>query len=53
VEVRGRQVKGHIAGDPTISVEHTLDADPVGRTGVWAKRDAITAFRSFSASSAR
>jgi hypothetical protein len=53
VEVRGRQVKGHIAGDPTISVEHTLDADPVGRTGVWAKRDAITAFRSFSASSTR
>jgi hypothetical protein len=49
VEVRGRQVRGYIAGDPTISVEHTLDADPVGRVGVWAKRDAITAFRSFSA----
>ena len=49
VEVRGRQVRGYIAGDPTISVEHTLDADPVGRVGVWAKRDAITAFRGFTA----
>ena len=51
VEVRGKQVRGHIAGDPTISVEHTLDVDPVGRVGVWAKRDAITAFRGFSATS--
>ena len=49
VEVRGRQVRGYIAGDPTISVEHTLDADPAGRVGVWAKRDAITAFRGFTA----
>ena len=48
VEVRGRQVRGYIAGDTTISVEHTLDVDPVGRVGVYAKRDAITAFRSFS-----
>ena len=49
VEVRGRQVRGYIAGDPTISVQHTLDAEPVGRVGVWAKRDAITAFRAFTA----
>jgi hypothetical protein len=48
VEVRGSRVRGYIAGDTTISVEHTLDAAPVGRVGVWAKRDAITAFRSFS-----
>ncbi len=47
VEVRGRQVRGYIAGDTTISVEHTLDADPSGRVGVWAKRDAITGFREF------
>jgi hypothetical protein len=53
VELRGRQVRGHIAGDPTISVEHTLDVDPVGRVGVWAKRDAITAFRAFTASPSR
>ncbi len=49
VEVRGRQVRGYIAGDSTISVEHVLDADPAGRVGVWVKRDAITAFRAFSA----
>lgn len=49
VEVRGRQVRGYIAGDTTISVEHTLDADPAGRVGVWAKRDAITGFRAFTA----
>lgn len=53
VEVRGKQVRGHIAGDPTISVEHTLDVEPVGRVGVWAKRDAITAFRGFAVSPSR
>jgi hypothetical protein len=30
-------------------VEHVLDDDPAGRVGVWVKRDAITAFRAFSA----
>lgn len=49
VQVRGRNVRGHIAGDTTISVDHTLDVDPVGRVGVWVKRDAITAFRDFRA----
>ena len=53
VEVRGKQVRGHIAGDPTISVEHTLEVEPVGRVGVWAKRDAVTAFRTFTVSPAR
>ena len=48
VEVRGKHVRGHIAGDPTISVEHTLEVEPVGRVGVWAKRDAITVFRGFN-----
>jgi len=47
VEIRGRQVRGYIAGDSTISVEHTLDAEPTGRVGAWAKRDAVTAFRDF------
>ena len=50
VEVRGRQVRGYIAGDTTLSVEHMLDVDPAGRVGVWAKRDAITGFRNFRAS---
>lgn len=49
VEVRGRQVHGFIAGDTTISVSHALDAAPAGRIGVWAKRDAVTAFRGFTA----
>lgn len=49
VELNGPVVRGYIAGDTTISVEHTLDAAPTGRVGVWAKRDAITAFRSFRA----
>ena len=50
VQVNGRHVGGHIAGDTTISVEQTLDVDPVGRVGVWVKRDAITGFRDFRAS---
>ena len=49
VEIRGPRVRGYVAGDTTISVEHVLDTEPVGRVGVWAKRDAVTAFRSFSA----
>jgi len=53
VEIRGRQVRGYIAGDTTISVEHTLDMDPVGRVGVWVKRDAITGFRNYDASPQR
>ena len=47
VEIRGRQVRGYIAGDSTISVEHTLDTDPAGRVGLWVKRDAITGFRAY------
>ena len=50
VQVNGTHVRGHVAGDTTISVEHTLDAAPAGRVGVWVKRDAITAFRDFRAS---
>jgi len=49
VEIDGQRVRGFIAGDTTISVEHTLDVEPAGRVGVWAKRDAVTAFRSFAA----
>ena len=49
VERNGPSVHGYIAGDTTIAVTHTLAASPTGRVGVWAKRDAITAFRNFSA----
>jgi hypothetical protein len=48
VEIRGRRVRGYIAGDSTISVEHTLDTEPAGRVGLWVKRDAITGFRGYS-----
>ena len=47
VEVEGPRVRGYIASDTTLSVEHTLESEPVGRVGVYAKRDAITAFRNF------
>lgn len=47
VEIRGRQVRGYIAGDTTISVQHTLDTEPAGRVGLWVKRDAVTAFRGY------
>ena len=53
VEVGGRQVRGYIAGDTTISVHHTLDTDLVGRVGLWTKRDAITAFRGYTATPQR
>ncbi|HEX6313606.1 MAG TPA: hypothetical protein VFZ73_02055 [Gemmatimonadaceae bacterium] len=49
VELNGPSVRGYIAGDTTIAVQHTLDAPQTGRVGVWAKRDAITAFRNFTA----
>lgn len=53
VEIRGRQIRGYVAGDTTISVEHTLDTDPVGRVGLWVKRDAVTAFRNYAATPQR
>ncbi len=53
VEVRGNRVRGFLAGDTTLSVSHTLDVAPAGRVGVWAKRDAITGFRAFSAVAAQ
>lgn len=49
VELNGASVRGYIAGDTSISVTHTLAAPQTGRVGVWVKRDAITAFRNFSA----
>jgi diadenosine tetraphosphatase ApaH/serine/threonine PP2A family protein phosphatase len=49
VELNGASVRGYIAGDTTISVTHTLEAPQTGRVGVWVKRDAITAFRNFTA----
>ena len=49
VELQGPNVRGYIAGDTTISVSHVLDGAKTGRVGVWAKRDAITGFRNFSA----
>ena len=49
VEIHGPEVRGYVASDTTISVVHTLDSAPVGRVGVWVKRDALTAFRSFVA----
>ena len=52
VTIRDNQVRGMIAGDTTIAIAHSLDVAPVGRVGVWVKRDAITAFRDFDTSAA-
>ncbi len=53
VRIEGREVSGQVAGDTSISVHHTLDAAPAGRVGVWAKRDAITAFRQLTVTPSR
>lgn len=49
VELAGPSVRAYIAVDSTIAVAHTLEAPPTGRVGVWTKRDAVTAFRDFTA----
>lgn len=46
VTVEGATVTGTVTGR-NVSVEHTLAAPPVGRVGLWTKRDAVTAFRDF------
>jgi hypothetical protein len=49
VAIRGRQVRVHVSGHDSVRAEHELPAPPAGRVGLWVKRDAITAFRSFIA----
>lgn len=43
ITVEGRRVRGDMAGG--FSVEHELPGAVSGRLGLWAKRDAVTAFR--------
>jgi hypothetical protein len=43
ITVDGRRVRGDMAGG--FSVEHELPHAVSGRLGLWAKRDAVTAFR--------
>lgn len=45
VQVRDRKVSASIAGNSALALEHTLDAAPSGKVGVWVKRDAVTAFK--------
>jgi hypothetical protein len=49
VTIRGTSLSASIAGNATLALKHTLDAAPSGRVGVWVKRDAVTAFRRFTA----
>ena len=49
VTVRGTSLSASITGNTTLALAHTLDAVPSGRVGVWVKRDAVTAFRQFTA----
>ncbi|WP_331051236.1 hypothetical protein [Gemmatimonas sp.] len=50
VTVNGKTARVALASDSTLSITHTFDTAPTGRVGVWVKRDAITAFRSFEVS---
>jgi hypothetical protein len=52
VTVNGAEVRGSVTGTP-LTVEHKFESPLTGRIGVWTKRDAITAFRDFSAAAAR
>ena len=49
VTIRDREVSALIDGKPSVELKHTLDAAISGRVGLWVKRDAVTAFRNFSA----
>ncbi len=49
VTIRGRELAVSIANNRVLALAHTLDAEPSGRVGLWVKRDAVTAFRNFSA----
>lgn len=48
VTLRNGVVQGMVVGTD-MSVEHKLQASIPGRVGVWAKRDAISAFKNFRA----
>ena len=47
LEVDGNRVT--VAANDTIALTHELPGKVLGRVGLWTKRDAITAFRNFSA----
>ena len=49
VTIRGREVRATLRGDSTMMVSHQLEQAPTGRVGLWTKRDAVTAFRNFTA----
>lgn len=49
VTIRDGVVHGAVAGDSTLSITHEMASAPVGFTGLWAKRDAVTMFRGFEA----
>jgi hypothetical protein len=45
VVLRGKTVQAKANGK--LSVIHTIDVEPSGRVGVWAKPDSVTSFRNF------
>jgi hypothetical protein len=49
VRLDGTQLTARVPGDSTLSFSYTLPTVPVGRVGVWVKRDAVTSFQAFSA----
>lgn len=46
VTLKGRRLSAEAAGD--LRVDHELTEEVSGRTGVWTKRDSVTAFRNWS-----
>ena len=49
VTILNRAVSASMVGIPVLTLQHELPAATVGRVGVWAKRDVVTAFRAFRA----
>ena len=47
VTVVGSRVIVAVSGTP-LRLDETLDRPPIGRVGLWVKRDAVTAFRGFT-----
>jgi hypothetical protein len=48
VRLAGNTVTGTVIGT-NLTLSHTFDAPVPGHVGVWAKRDAVTVFKDFSA----
>jgi hypothetical protein len=53
VLIDGQRLIGRVAGHDALQLTHQLEAPVRGQVGLWAKRDAVTAFRDFTATPVR